>query len=220
VRSLHTLLRQARDVVAALASLRLDSLGRGADGLAAELATLLQGGILGLVDHAALLQRAVDVLEGFANRAEEAAALHLAVVHPIGTADYGSRCFFVNDMSVSAKFGIPSDLAKIAEASRHAIERDEPDALTQQRGRGIELDHQNPGGFAAINKLFVMKHTPKTILQHIAKPNGSSRYCLTEPLLSEFIELHRQQTDSWALLKALPRAEHQSLTKKRRLDDD
>lgn len=138
----------------------------------------------------------------------------------IGTADYGSRCFFVNDMSVSAKFGIPSDLAKIAEACRHAIERDEPDALTQQRGRGIELDHQNPGGFAAINKLFVLKHTPKTILQHIAKPAGSSRYCLTEPLLSEFIELHRQQTDSWALLKALPRAEHQSLTKKRRLDDD
>jgi hypothetical protein len=111
----------------------------------------------------------------------------------IGTADYGSRCFFVNDMSVSAKFGIPSDLAKIAEACRHTIERDEPD---------------------------VLKHTPKTILQHIAKPAGSSRYCLTEPLLSEFIELHRQQTDSWALLKALPRAEHQSLTKKRRLDDD
>eukprot|EP01049_Picozoa_sp_SAG25_P003003 SAG25_NODE_164_length_13142_cov_11.645787_9_plen_200_part_00 len=164
------------------------------------------------------------VLKVFRCHYQSNADKYLAIHGPsptvrIGTADYGSRCFFVNDMSVSAKLDKPSDLARIAEACRQAIERDEPEALTQQRRKGIEVDHQNPGGFAAINKLFVLKHTPKTILQHIAKPNGSSRYCLTEPLLSKFIELHRQQTDNWALLKALPRAEHQVLTKKRRLDD-
>eukprot|EP01047_Picozoa_sp_COSAG01_P064400 COSAG01_NODE_8517_length_2756_cov_4.083553_2_plen_92_part_00 len=84
----------------------------------------------------------------------------------------------------------------------------------------IELDHQNRGGFAAIVRDFESRHGVGALLEHIHKPAGSSRRTLSEPLRSEFVQLHRVCTDNWGAVVALSRQQHRDLTQKRKRDEE
>jgi hypothetical protein len=56
-----------------------------------------------------------------------------------------------------------------------------------------EVDHQNIGGFSSIFEEFVQKHALPHITQHVVSADGA-RDVLSEPLASEFVELHRACT--------------------------
>ena len=94
-----------------------------------------------------------------------------------------------------------------------------PAALRCVRRPGIELDHQNGGGFAAIVREMETQHGVGALMQHICKPAASSRRTLSEPMRTEFVQLHRNMTDSWRLVRPLSQQQHRDLTNKRKRDD-
>ena len=106
----------------------------------------------------------------------------------------------------------------MSQACRTTIEADMPAALKSLRRPGIELDHQNCGGFAAIVWDMQSRHGVGALMKHICKVAGSSRRTLLEPMRSEFVQLHRDYTDNWGLVVAISQQEHGELTQKRKRD--
>jgi hypothetical protein len=153
------------------------------------------------------------------NPAKLAAIHDPRAVVSIVLSDYGSKCFAINGHTVSSKLRKPTSHALLNEACRTAIEADMPAALKRARRPGIELDHQNRGGFAAIVRDMKSRHDVGTLLEHIHKPAGSSRHTLSEPMRSEFIQLHRVCTDNWGSVVALSQQQHRDLTQKRKRDE-
>lgn len=149
----------------------------------------------------------------------------LAAIHDphaqvtVVTADYGSKCFAINGHTVSSKLRRPTSHALLTQACRTAIEADMPAMLKHARRPGIELDHQNKGGFAAIFEHFKSLHGTGVLMQHIGKPAGSSRYTLLGSVRNEFIQLHRDHTKDWALVVPLSQQQHRDLTQKRKRKD-
>jgi hypothetical protein len=133
----------------------------------------------------------------------------------IGRGDYNSKCYFVNGQSLSAKLDKPTDAAKIRIACRTVAREDEPAHIVAARGRDIEIDHGNEGGFAAIVEKFIIQHGEDTIMLHVGRVTGAARETLIEPLRSAFVQLHSEMTSDWLLCVPLHVDEHRRLTRER-----
>ena len=92
---------------------------------------------------------------------------------------------------------------------------DEPPHIVASRAPGIEIDHQNIGGFAAMVLVFVQQHGEEKIMQHVGRVTGAARETLNEPLRSAFVHLHREMTSNWKQCVPLPVEEHRRLTRER-----
>ena len=133
----------------------------------------------------------------------------------IGRADFNSRCFLINGQSVSKELDKPTDAAKISVGCRTVARDDEPPHIVASRAPGIEIDHENEGGFAAIVDKFVQQHGEKTIMQYVGKVTGGARETLNEPLRSAFVQLHREMTSNWAQCVPVTVEEHRRRTRQR-----
>ena len=134
----------------------------------------------------------------------------------LSRADYGSKCFRINGESISTNLSTKqTDAAKIRVACRTVAREDEPAHIAAARGRDIEIDHQNTGGFAAIVEKFIIQHGQIAVTQVVVKVAGQSRETLSEPIRSAFVELHRQMTNNWSLCAPLHFVEHRRLTRER-----
>jgi hypothetical protein len=134
----------------------------------------------------------------------------------LSRADYGSKCFRINGESISTNLSTKqTDAAKIRVACRTVAREDEPAHIAAARGRDIEIDHQNTGGFAAIVEKFIIQHGQIAVTQAVVKVPGQSRETLSEPIRSAFVELHRQMTNNWSLCAPLHFVEHRRLTRER-----
>jgi hypothetical protein len=133
----------------------------------------------------------------------------------LSRADYGSKCFRINGESISTNLSQQTAAAKIRVACRTVAREDEPAHIAAARGRDIEIDHQNTGGFAAIVEKFIIQHGQIAVTQAVVKVPGQSRETLSEPIRSAFVELHRQMTNNWSLCAPLHFVEHRRLTRER-----
>ena len=134
----------------------------------------------------------------------------------LSRADYGSKCFRINGESISTNLSTKqTDAAKIRVACRTVAREDEPAHIAAARGRDIEIDHQNTGGFAAIVEKFIIQHGQIAVTEAVVKVPGLSRETLSEPIRSAFVELHRQMTSNWLLCVPLHVVEHRRLTRER-----
>ena len=134
----------------------------------------------------------------------------------LSRADYGSKCFRINGESISTNLSTKqTDAAKIRVACRTVAREDEPAHIVAARGRDIEIDHQNTGGFAAIVEKFITQHGQNAVTQAVVKVPGQSRETLSEPIRSAFVELHRQMTNNWSLCAPLHFVEHRRRTRAR-----
>ena len=134
----------------------------------------------------------------------------------LSRADYGSKCFRINGESISTNLSTKqTDAAKIRVACRTVAREDEPAHIAAARGRDIEIDHQNTGGFAAIVEKFIIQHGQIAVTEAVVKVPGQSRETLSEPIRSAFVELHRQMTNNWSLCAPLHFVEHRRLTRER-----
>ena len=135
----------------------------------------------------------------------------------IGRADFNTRCFLINDQSISTKLDSSTDAAKIRVACRTVAREDEPPHIVASRAPNIEIDHENAGGFAAIVDALVQQHGEKTIIEYVGKVTGASRETLNEPLRSVFVQLHREMTSNWAQCVPVTVEEHRRRTRQRLL---
>jgi len=133
----------------------------------------------------------------------------------LSRADYGSKCFRINGESISTNLSQQTAAAKIRVACRTVAREDEPAHIAAARGRDIEIDHQNTGGFAAIVEKFIIQHGQIAVTEAVVKVPGQSRETLSEPIRSAFVELHRQMTNNWSLCAPLHFVEHRRLTRER-----
>jgi hypothetical protein len=133
----------------------------------------------------------------------------------LSRADYGSKCFRINGESISTNLSQQTDAAKIRVACRTVAREDEPAHIAAARGRDIEIDHQNTGGFAAIVEKFIIQHGQIAVTEAVVKVPGLSRETLSEPIRSAFVELHRQMTNNWSLCAPLHFVEHRRRTRAR-----
>ena len=133
----------------------------------------------------------------------------------IGRADFNTSCFLINGQSISTKLDRSTDAAKIRVACRTVARQDEPQHITTARGPGIEIDHQNEGGFAKIVNTFIELHGEETIMKHVGRVVGAARETLNEPLRSEFVQLHREMTSNYTECVPLAVEEHRRLTRER-----
>ena len=102
---------------------------------------------------------------------------------------------------------------RLSSACRMAVREDEPAALRAKRAPGIELDHAGVP-FCDIVAAFENRH-PGASHSLYSRP-GDGIHVLPDALAADFRRLHREMTNNWADIEAIPRAQHTELTRNRR----
>ena len=74
--------------------------------------------------------------------------------------------------------------------------------------RGWEMDHTNPGGFAAIRDAFVAEHGLATIHGALYRSNLNAMDTLPTALYDAFVQLHAKMTENYTLCELITKEEH------------
>jgi hypothetical protein len=126
------------------------------------------------------------------------------------TETFNSRCFFINGQPISVKLTKPTAHGIVANALRLTEYWTRPDHLKRQRG--IEMDHQNTGGFERIKQEFIAAHGLDTVRSAIDDTEQ-----LSGDLRSAFVSFHASKTNDYSLCKMLTIEEHHRITQQRML---
>ena len=102
---------------------------------------------------------------------------------------------------------------RFSTACRLAVYNDEPEHLRRQRAPGVELDHAG-AQFCDIVRTFLERH-PHAQQAVVSRPTDGASV-MPDHLAAEFRALHREMTQNWATVEAIPRAEHIEITRQRR----
>jgi len=145
-----------------------------------------------------------------------------AIMHPSAVISRGqcpekfyTPCFMVGGLCVSKSFVAATPQRRVKTSLREIEMQTRPAHLRNKPG--YDMDHVNTGGFASIADRFIATHGLDTLAAALFKKDHNSFELLPEPYYTEFVHLHSELTNGYALCQMEGRAEHVLKTKRRRL---
>eukprot|EP01045_Picozoa_sp_COSAG04_P002752 COSAG04_NODE_104_length_26097_cov_12.466074_25_plen_198_part_00 len=121
---------------------------------------------------------------------------------------WNTKCFLINGQSITTGLSSPTKHGIVVHALRATEYATRPNHLKRQNG--MEMDHQNAGGFHDIKREFIAIHGLEAISNAV---DNTEQLC--GDMRRAFVSFHASKTRHYRLCKMLTVQEHRRITEQR-----